>query len=164
MFVTDPENQLTELWDKLGHDFYAEGKIPGGFHVEHWKRQWTLLIKAKLGFMWIARDGDKPFGGLGIILSPDLCDGELVVQEAFWYIAPEYRNGSFGIRLLKAAESFAIEAGAARMLMGRIHAADPENRVDRVLGALGYKPFETNYVKTLCHTYVKMECQNGLSD
>lgn len=152
MFVTNPETQLTSLLGGLGHGFFEEARLPGKFHVEHWVKQWALLIRAKMGFMWLLTHDSKPVGGIGALVYPDLCNGDLVLQEAFWYVAPEHRGGTAGIRLLKEVESFAKEAGIARMMMGRVHASDSENRVDRVLVLMGYEPFETNYVKTVCHT------------
>lgn len=154
VFVTNPETQLTGLLDGLGQGFFAEAKLPGLFHVEHWLKQWTLLIKAKVGFMWLLTHDDVPVGGIGALVSPDLCDGELVLQEAFWYVSPEHRGGTAGIRLLKEVESFAKEAGVARMVMGRVHAADPNERVHGLLTALGYKPLETYYCKVICHGMV----------
>lgn len=149
MFVTNPETQLIGFVDELGKGFFAEAKLPGKFHVEHWLKQWGLLIRAKLGFMWLLTHLSKPVGGLGVILSPDLCDGELVLQEAFWYVSPEHRGGTAGIRLLKEVEAFGKEAGAARIMMGRMHASDPEMKVHRLFGLMKYRPVETFYVKSL---------------
>lgn len=151
MFVTNPETQLTSLLGGLGHGFFEEARLPGKFHVEHWVKQWTLLIRAKVGFMWLLTHDSKPVGGIGALVSPDLCDGELVLQEAFWYVAPEHRGGTAGIRLLKEVESFAKLAGIARMMMGRVHASDPNERVHGLLNSLGYKPLETYYCKVLHH-------------
>jgi GNAT superfamily N-acetyltransferase len=149
IFVTNPERQLTGLLEKHGDGFFAEAKIPGKFNVEHWINQWTSLIRSKVGFMWLLMRDSRPVGGIGVIVSPDICDGNLVMQEAFWYVAPDHRGGTAGVRLLRAIEEFATVAGVSRIMMGRIHAADPSMRVHSLLGVFGYKPVETFYLKVL---------------
>lgn len=149
MFVTDPDTQLTEELAMLGKNFLAEAGYPVQFHVEHWLSCWRTLIKAKMGFIWLLTHFDRPVGGIGVLLSPDLCDGNLVMQEAFWYVDPEHRGGTASVRLVKEVEAFAKEAGVARFSMGRAHDADPEGRVDAFLKAMGYVPRETNYIKTI---------------
>lgn len=151
MFVTNPETQLTGFVDELGKGFFAEAKLPGKFHVEHWLKQWGLLIRAKLGFMWLLTHLSKPVGGLGVILSPDLCDGELVLQQSFWYVAPEHRGNAINVRLLKEVEAFAKEAGVSRIITGRNLASDPQMRLHMLLESFGYRALETNYCKTICY-------------
>lgn len=146
LFVTDPDTQLTEELSPLGESFYREGVLPGRFNIQHWLTQWRLIIKSKLGFIWLLMLDGKPVGAIGIILQPDLCDGELAASEAFWYVMPEHRGGTGGIRLLKAAEKFAEQCGATRMFMVRHHAATTE-KLERLYEARGYFPMHTTYCR-----------------
>jgi GNAT superfamily N-acetyltransferase len=150
IFVTDPENQLTTILKSFGEAFFQEGKLPGKFHVEHWLKQWTLLIRAKLGYMWVMVQNDAVIGGIGMLIAPDLCDGELVMQEAFWYVGKEYRGGTGGVRLLREVEQFAKAAGVSRIILGRLHASDPDLKVAGLLERMGYAAIETNYFKIIC--------------
>jgi GNAT superfamily N-acetyltransferase len=151
IFVTNPENQLRLFVDGLGEAFFQEARLPGEFNVEYWTNQWTLLIKAKFGYMWIMMHGKSAIGGIGVLISPDICDGKLVMQEAFWYVAKEYRGGLHGFRLIKEIEKFAKEAGISRILMGRVHSTDPNGKLGAMYERMGYAPVETNYCKTICH-------------
>lgn len=135
--------------DGLGQAFYQEAKLPGSFHVEHWCQQWSLLIRAKIGFMWLLMQNEAVIGGIGVLVSPDINNGELVMQEAFWYVAKEHRRGLGGMRLLREIERFAKEAGICRVIMGRIHATDPDNKVKNMLERMGYVATETNHCKTI---------------
>jgi GNAT superfamily N-acetyltransferase len=148
LFVTDPDTQLTDELSPLGESFYREGVLPGRFNIQYWLTQWRLIIKAKLGFIWLLMYDGKPVGAIGVLLAPDLCDADLVLTEAFWYVMPDHRGGSGGIRLLKAAEKFAEECGAKRILMARHHAATDE-RLDRLYEGRGYFAAHTTYCKVL---------------
>jgi hypothetical protein len=150
IFVTDPEKQLKLAMNDLGQAFYKEANLPGVFHVEHWVKQWTAIIQAHLGYMWLMFNREKAIGGIGVLMAPDLCNGDLVMQEAFWFISKEHRRGLGGIKLLKEVEKFAKEAGICRLFVGRNHHSDPENKVGAMLERTGYLPIETNYFKTIC--------------
>lgn len=151
MFVTNPETQLTSLLGGLGQGFFEEARLPGKFHVEHWVKQWTLLIRAKVGFMWLLTHDSSVVGGIGFVISPDLCDGELVLQQSFWYVTPKHRGNAASIRLLKEVEEFGRLAGVSRIITGRNHASDPQMRLHMLLETMGYKALETSYCKTNCH-------------
>jgi GNAT superfamily N-acetyltransferase len=71
------------------------------------------------------------------------------MQEAFWYIAKDHRRGLGGMRLLKEIEQFAKDAGISRLIMGRVHASDPEGKLDAMLNRMGYAAIETNYRKII---------------
>ena len=137
--------------DGIGEAFFHEAKLPGKFHMEHWTKQWTLLIKARFGYMWILMENNIAIGGIGVLVGPDICDGQLVMQEAFWYVSKNHRGGTSGFRLVREAENFAKEAGISRMMMGRAHATDPDGKLGAMFERMGYAPIETNYCKTICH-------------
>ena len=100
--------------------------------------------------MWLLMQNEAVIGGIGVLVSPDICDGELVMQEAFWYVAKEHRGGMGGFRLIREVENFAKMAGISRIIMGRIHASDPDGRLGTWFERMGYAPIETNYCKTIC--------------
>jgi GNAT superfamily N-acetyltransferase len=132
----------------LGASFHVEGALPGRFVPGVWLQNWTRLLAAGSGRIWhLAETPDsRPVGFFGALLYNDINDGALVATEAFWYVLPEARGA--GLNLLHAFESWAAEAGAARVMMVHLTKLQPER-----LGALyqrrGYTPTETHYCKQL---------------
>jgi GNAT superfamily N-acetyltransferase len=68
--------------------------------------------------------------------------GERTAFEVVWWVDPEARGD--GIRLLRAAESWAKEQGATKMQM-----VAPNQRVGALYERLGYAPIETSYQRSL---------------
>lgn len=132
----------------LGALFFAEGRLPGKFHAAHWIATWTQLLTSGVGVMWHLEDTAlrEPCATLGALLFPDPCTGDLVAQEAFWYVLPAARG--LGLKLLATFESWAAEAGAARVMMVHLTALQPE-RLGLLYQRRGYEPVETHYVKHL---------------
>lgn len=104
----------------------------------------------KLGEDLLAKNGllvyeanSQPVGMLGFIVYDHFISGEKVLGEVFWWVEPKYR-GTGGIRLLRAAEKIAREAGAKHIMM-----IAPEDRVARFYVADGYDFVEATYQKEL---------------
>jgi GNAT superfamily N-acetyltransferase len=62
--------------------------------------------------------------------------------EVVWWVEPEARGD--GVRLLRAAEDWAIEQGIGKMQM-----VAPNERVGALYERMGYLPVETSYQRTL---------------
>ena len=91
-------------------------------------------------------DEDDIIGGIGLINSPSLEDGALVVQEAFWFVDEKHRGG--GIKLFRAAEKYAKQIGAERLMMIHLETSMPE-KLKKFYKAMNYKLAETTYIKEL---------------
>jgi len=145
--VTDinavPEDDLKAL----GEGFVREARVPGGFKVDVFKRNWSMILGRNMGAMWIIRNG-KIQGALGAIMHPDINDDQPVAQETFWFVAPEYRGGTMGIRLLNEFETWAAFHGAKRIISAHLTTSMPE-KVARVFQRRGYYPAETVHIKVL---------------
>jgi GNAT superfamily N-acetyltransferase len=68
--------------------------------------------------------------------------GERMAFEVVWWVEPEARGD--GVRLLRAAEDWAIEQGIGKMQM-----VAPNERVGALYERMGYLPVETSYQRTL---------------
>jgi len=85
---------------------------------------------------------------LGIIYplyyNPDI----LIAQELGWWVEPEFRNTSLGIKLLKEFEAEAKKRGASKIMMFYLEAQTPD-KIDNILQRMDYTHVEYNMVKDL---------------
>lgn len=95
------------------------------------------------GAVLVAEVDGTVIGMIGLMVVPHLFSGELTAGEVFYYINPDHR-GSAGLRLLKAAEQWAKDAGAVAIQM-----IAPTARVCVLYERLGYTAIETNYTKRI---------------
>lgn len=86
--------------------------------------------------------GERPHGMIGMIIFDHPMSGEKFASELFWWTDPDQRGE--GIKLLKAAERWAKEAGAVRIQM-----VAPNDRTAQAYERLGYSKIETHYQRGL---------------
>lgn len=146
--ITNIEAEPEENLKWLGESFFKEGSLPGGFNLGVFRKTWAGLLSAYNGALWKAMDNGKLIGGMGAIIYPDPNDGALVATEAFWYIAPEHRGSSSGLRMLNEFELWAAMRGAKRLHMAYLLASMPE-KVSKLYEKRGYKAREVIYVKEI---------------
>lgn len=132
----------------LGNRFVEEGKLPGSFRPEFFRKTWGLIFKMGMGAIWKLEIDGKLAGGFGGMIHPDMNDGELVAQEAFWYVIKEHRGGMQGVRLKHAFEDWAAMKGAKRILMTHLKCSMPE-KLKAFYERQGYREMETTYVKDI---------------
>lgn len=130
----------------VGYMFFKEGNLPGGFKRDVFLRNWSAILKERRGIFLGAFEDEKFTGGLGAVLCPDLNNGQLLAVECFWYVLPEYRG--HGLRLLRAFERWAKEAGVRRVAMIHLMSLHPE-AMRQLYERLGYRAVEINYIKEL---------------
>jgi GNAT superfamily N-acetyltransferase len=68
--------------------------------------------------------------------------GEPMAEELAWWVEPEHRNGTAGVRLLRSAIEWATTSGVACLRMN----APNGTRVGTILERHGFRPVETAYV------------------
>jgi hypothetical protein len=132
----------------MGNSFFSEGGLPGKFHVEHFITVWRNLLNSGMGALWLAEADGKLFGGIGGILYPTMFSPQLSAVETFWYVEPNSRGGTCGIRLHKEFETWAALRGAKTVTMVHINGLMPDS-LARYYMKHNYKPFETCYIKEL---------------
>jgi hypothetical protein len=145
--LTIDENLRKQL-DEIGEEFYQEARIPGKFNVETFLNNWQAIIRLGFGALWKFEDEGRIFGMLGGLISPDLCDGTVTANEAFWFVRKQNRGSLGGIRLLDTFERWATEVGARRIIMTHLHKSMPE-KLKALFERRGYEELETNYMKLL---------------
>ena len=129
----------------LGQKFFdeTEGAFTAKFDAEIFAATWARLIEGGWGFVLGAWIDGEPVGTIGATVAPDPCNGELVAQEAFWYVDPSKRG--VGVRLfhefVKLADTF-----ASKITMGHLIASMPE-KLAKLYMREGFKAVEIHYVR-----------------
>lgn len=101
-----------------------------------------------------AREEGKLTGYAAYILAPNLHYRSRAVAEAdVFYLAPEYRKGLAGLRLLQAAERECVKAGA-RVIQNKVKVA---HDCGRLFERLGYTLAEKLYVKAATERHAPEE-------
>jgi GNAT superfamily N-acetyltransferase len=101
------------------------------------------LLEHPDGTVLVADVDGTVIGMIGLLVVPHLFSGELTCGEVCWFVDPAHR-GSAGLRLLRAAEQWAREAGAVTMQM-----IAPTARAAALYERLHYTALETNYTKRI---------------
>lgn len=136
---------IPEAMDLL-QKFRDTAPVPGRLDRKVFSDNWTQLMGIGAGALIGAYSDKGLIGCLGLILSKDINDGDLVAQETFWFVDPSARG--VGVKLLLWAEKWAKEMGFARILMGHLHNEEGKH-LPGIFQRMGYKPAEVTYVKIL---------------
>ncbi len=137
---------LDEVVALSGKRFFEEGQIVGSFVPEIFRDNWTRMLSAGIGAMWVSRQNGIATGALGAIIYPDVNDNELVATEAFWYVLPEHRGKMDSIRLFQHFEKWAMTREANRILM--VHYLNTgSDKLVSFYQRNGYRSIETFFVK-----------------
>lgn len=100
------------------------------------------LIANDEAVMLVAEREGAVIGMLALLLYPHPMSGERVASEIVWWVEPEHRGS--GLRLLRAAERWACEHGAAVL-----HMIAPNDRIGALYQRLGYVPVETAWQRRI---------------
>jgi GNAT superfamily N-acetyltransferase len=131
-----------------GHEFFAEGGLPGRFKAEVFVQNWRMLLDGGVGVIFMAcRDGELA-GAIGGLIYPDVNDGELTTMETFWFVRAAHRGGTLGLRLMQRYEDWARWRGAARIGMVHLTGLMPD-RLRSIYERRGYREAEIHYFKPL---------------
>lgn len=68
-------------------------------------------------------------------------------QELFWWLDPQFRGGTLGVRLLKALEAWAQEQGCQTFTMVSLPALD--SPASKLYMHRGYRPSECSFIKRM---------------
>lgn len=132
---------------KLGPKFWSESNLPGGFKPDVFVENWKKIIARDQGCIIFNQDEKGGINGaIGLLVYQDINDGELVMQEAFWFVSPESRG--FGLRLLKKAEEIAKMINVRRFVMTHLLNGYAD-QLSRLYPRMGFKALEINYIKHL---------------
>ena|GEM_PF-1256182 len=133
----------------MGELFYEEREnLPGRFNPVMWVQTWwSLLELPNFVMIQLLEPGGEPRGAIGGLATPDLNTGEMIAVEQFWYVDPLARGR--GMSLLTAFETWAMDQGAVRVIIGHVWDADKTAAWKRMFAMKHYNPLEIHYYKEL---------------
>src|SRR3989304_1594017 len=110
-------------------------------------KTWESIYSFDMGKIHGAFYNDKQLCGcIGGIVYPDPNTGDLLATEMFWYVMPEFRKGTVGLRLLDCFENWAKQKKADKIIM--VHLSNLQSdRISTLYKRKGYTPIETHYIK-----------------
>lgn len=118
-----------------------EGRIePDAAAIGHFA-EWLIASPEHLALVLEDRGGAIQ-GMFGALLHVHPMSGDTIATEVAWWVNPEERRG--GLRLLKAAETWARERGACRMQM-----IAPSPKVEQFYQRVGFQKLETVYQRSV---------------
>ena len=92
--------------------------------------------------------GDPPVGYMGLSMFKNPLGTEMFANEHYWYIVPEKRRGAGAIRLMIAAQEWAVQKGCEYLLMTASKlASNLHDNVCNLYMKTGFSHFETTYIK-----------------
>lgn len=138
--------QMFSLTRHPAERFFEESKVDGILNFDHFCASWGKLIELDMAKVLVYLRDDKALGIIGGTITKCLMTGDIIAQEAFWWVDPIIRSSPVGIRLFRNWENMVSMIGAKRIYVGNLHSVDPE-KMAAIYQALGYKALETHYVR-----------------
>ena len=134
---------------EMAADFHkiAYGLMGIEFCPDSTARAFEMCLRHEL--LSIAEHNDVVIGMVAGVKAPMIMNNDhLVGAELAWWVEPDYRKTSAGLKLLKFAEKLAKEAGVKMWSMMLLESSEPE-KVAKIYAKMGYKPVERTYLKVL---------------
>ena len=132
---------------EMGFRFATESEYKDVFKANPDKIEQTVraVIEFHDGVVIVNEDEHGELNGMiGLMAYDHPYSGERTAFELFWYVVPEARSGGSGLRLLKAAEEWAVDNGALVIQM-----VAPNLDIGRLYRRLNYSPVEVSFHKRL---------------
>lgn len=132
---------------ELGVSFFEEAKTSSTpvFSEDKATATITSMVDADNCILLIAEDDGYIVGIMGIIICEHWFSNEVIAQELFWYVLPEFRYGH-GSDLLDIAEVKAKSLGASIISMVDLGESSP---VSLFLKRRGYSIEEKTHIRRI---------------
>ena len=134
------EKLCKKFFDVCGYDFceYDEETING-----------LLDTSICQGLTSVAEKENKLIGFITGLAFPAILNNKVMCgSELAWWVEPEYRKTSAGIKLLKHIERSAKDFGSLTWSMMCLEELDPDG-LESMYKRMGYKPAERTFVRVL---------------
>lgn len=136
-----------EAFSHLACHFYQRTGGLGAFNSDVFKYYWGQLLQTGMGMVILRMGPKEPAEALGLMIHPDVNDGDLTAVAAFWYFIEDPTSLIAG-RLYDCAERALKERGVKRLYLGALLDA----RFPKVMQSLirrGALPVQMQLVKDL---------------
>ena len=114
----------------------------------HYADCWRDYLTSGSGAIFLLESDGNVAGGIGGVCYPDPLTGSKIAVELFWFVKPEFRRGSWPIKLLKEFEVWARMCYCSHVSMIHMQCSMPAE-IAFIYQRLGYELFETIYRKKL---------------
>ena len=135
---------------RMGLQFIAESGYRGLLTPNPDAQAACIAVLLEQGGCWVVVAGDdgivETVGMLGIALTPLPVSGELAGVELMWWLDPQWRRGTLGVRLLQVGEAWACAQGAIWLQMIQPVGAE---RLGAFYRRRGFAPIEMTWQKRL---------------
>lgn len=116
------------------------------FNEAHYQKAWENYFRLGIGVIFLAENAGEILGGIGGVKFQEDLSGEWYAVEKFWYMKPEYRKSSAGIKLLRSFERWAVANGCEYSAMIDLQCSMVD-KIDVFYERDGYKLLEKHHVK-----------------
>jgi len=133
---------------EMGRAFFDESGFGAETTLDAETTAATLarLVDSADGVLLVV-ETDGLIGMAGALAYPHYFNADsLTAQELFWWVRPESRGGSAGVRLLQALEAWAMGRGCTTITMVCLPIDSP---AEDVYQRVGYRASERSYIKRL---------------
>lgn len=132
----------------MGRAFFAAtGVTEFPFDDESGLATLRHLVESDDGALLVAEHEGELIGMAGALSYPHYMNhAARAAQELFWWVAPEFRGCTAGVRLLQALEVWAKDKGCATLTMICLPIDSP---AEGIYARTGYRPVERSYIKGL---------------
>lgn len=145
--ITVMDENFKQQLAVLGEKFYPLMNLRGKFHADTFAHFWSKYLEMGLGKIFAHVIDGKIAGAMGVLISMSPVDGQTLIEESFWFVDPDHR-GTAGIKLFRAAEEWAKQSGASRMLVGYLCGSMP-GKVENFYERCGYRKLQIQFVREL---------------
>ena len=134
--------RLTEMATRFLQET-AYGRVCGAAPPERIAPVVSLVLEGGVGLVAVV--GGSLVAFCGLVESEHVLSGERFADEVALWVEPEYRSGTIGPRLIRAAEDWARQRGLSYLKM----VAPDGAKLNRFLRRQGYAAVETAYLLRL---------------
>lgn len=130
---------------ELGEAFCLEYGLV--YKRESISKSFIDVINHPMGFTMVVETEGVIRGLVAMIGSPSIFNDEITqASELMYYVTPEYRGNRAGIQLLKSYENYCTRLGYKEIGLICPEALKTD-KLDTLYTKLGYKKYETTYIK-----------------
>ena len=133
----------------LYYKWMKEGLVDTtGFEWDPNKATMLVLKALQGGAYFLAEDGDRTVGAIGVMLDRWMENDYSILKEVYYWIDPEYRGKGVGDRLLVAVEDLGRQSKCAIVMMYDWRPGGPYS-LENYYQSRGYAPVQMQYWKWL---------------
>jgi len=141
-------NRLGSMVRLFGRENRLCDQFNAPIDFKHFNYEVSSLIDMGVAFGFMAVQDERVLGVILYTITKHTFTGLMSSSEIMWFVLPEYRNGSMGVRLLKMMEDDVEEQGVELSGMFYLKNSMPE-KIGRFYEKRGYEETETQHLRRI---------------